>query len=264
MQDLNLTLLQANLHWQKPAANRAMFADLIAEHATTTDLIVLPEMFTSGFTMEAEANSEATGGPTTTWLQQMATEHNVAVCGSLIVNEVINGKQHFYNRLLWAAADGSMRSYDKRHLFRMADEDQHYTAGTERLIIELNDWRICPLICYDLRFPVWSRGSNQFDLLLYVANWPAPRQSAWDTLLPARAVENLCYAAGVNRVGSDGNDVSYNGGSLIVDYLANVSRLDDKAGALQSTLDGSKLERYRDKFPAWKDADTFKITGTRS
>ena len=264
MRDLTVTLLQTELHWQDPAANRAMFAALIAEQAAKTNLIVLPEMFTTGFTMDASANSEPTDGPTTAWLQQMATKHNVAICGSLIVNEATNGKQHFYNRLLWAAADGSMQSYDKRHLFRMADEDQHYTAGTERLIVELNGWRICPLICYDLRFPVWSRGSNQFDLLLYVANWPAPRQSAWDALLPARAVENLCYAAGVNRVGTDGNDVSYNGGSVIVDYLANISSLDDKAGALQSTLDGSKLERYRDKFPAWKDAETFKITGTRS
>jgi omega-amidase len=255
VRDLTITLLQTELHWQDPAANRAMFADLIAEQAATTDLIVLPEMFTSGFTMNASANSEATDGPTTTWLQQMATEYNVAVCGSLVVNEAIAGKQHCYNRLLWAAADGSMQSYDKRHLFRMADEDQHYTAGAERLIVELNGWRICPLICYDLRFPVWSRGSNQFDLLLYVANWPAPRQSAWDALLPARAVENLCYAAGVNRVGTDGNGVSYSGGSVIVDYLANVSSAGDKAGALQSTLDGSKLERYRDKFPAWKDAD---------
>ena len=264
MRDLTITLLQCELHWQDPAANRSLFAELIAEQAATSDLIVLPEMFTTGFTMDAAANSEPGDGPTTSWLQQMAADHDVAICGSLIINETVNNTAQYYNRLLWATADGGLQSYDKRHLFRMANEDQHYTAGTERLIVELNGWRICPLICYDLRFPVWSRGSNQFDLLLYVANWPAPRQSAWDTLLPARAVENLCYAAGVNRVGTDGNGVSYSGGSVIVDYLANVSSAGNQAGALRSTLDGSKLERYRDKFPAWKDADTFAITGTQS
>jgi len=256
MQDLNITLLQADLHWQNPDANRNMFAELVDKHAATADLLVLPETFTTGFTMEAEANAEEPGGPSSQWLSKLATQHGVAICGSLIVNE----KNQNFNRLIWAQPDGSLVTYDKRHLFRMVGERDNFTPGTHRQIIRLGDWRICPLICYDLRFPVWSRGINEYDLLLYVANWPASRKSAWETLLPARAVENLCYVAGVNRVGTDGNGVDYAGGSLVIDYLSNRLAVGGSAaGAVRATLSLDKLNRYREKFPAWKDADEFQL-----
>ena len=256
MQDLKITLLQENLHWQNPVANREMFEQLINDHAEMSDLIVLPETFTTGFTMAATENGEEPDGPSSQWLSNLATRHNTALCGSLIVNE----NEHSFNRLVWAQADGSTLTYDKRHLFRMVGERDNFTPGTRRRIIRLGDWRICPLICYDLRFPVWSRGANEFDLLLYVANWPASRKSAWETLLPARAVENLCYVAGVNRVGTDGSNVDYAGGSIIADYLSNRLAVGGtKPEAVRATLSLEKLNRYREKFPAWKDADEFHL-----
>jgi omega-amidase len=256
VQDLNLTLIQTELHWQDPAANRAMFAEQIAAQAAASDLILLPEMFATGFTLNAEANSEQDDGDSARWLQEMATNHKVTLCGSIVIND---GGQ-YYNRLLWVNPDGKVQHYDKRHLFRMAGEDKKYAAGSERLIVQLGDWRICPLICYDLRFPVWSRGINEYDLLLYVANWPAPRRSAWRTLLPARAVENLCYSAGVNRIGVDGNNVPYAGDSMVTDYLGNIQGdAEDRQEALNMTLSLDKLNAYRDKFPAWKDADSYTL-----
>ena len=255
MHDLNIALLQAALHWQDPAANRTMFEKLIKDNAVTADLLVLPETFTTGFTMDAKANAEEPGGTTSQWLSALATQHDVAICGSLIIEE---NNQHF-NRLIWAQPDGDVVTYDKRHLFFIGERD-NFSPGAQRQIIRLGDWRICPLICYDLRFPVWSRNNNEFDLLLYVANWPASRKSAWETLLPARSVENLCYAAGVNRVGTDGNGVAYAGGRLITDYLSNrlaVGSLDAEIVRAKLSLD--ELNRYREKFPAWKDADEFQL-----
>jgi len=255
MQDLNITLLQTSLHWQNPAANRGMFEQLILNNAATSDLIVLPETFTTGFTMEAALNCEEPGGTTSQWLSQLATQHDVAICGSVIIKEA---GSHF-NRLIWAQADGNLVTYDKRHLFFIGERD-NFHAGTNRQIIKLGDWRICPLICYDLRFPVWSRSANEYDLLLYVANWPASRKSAWETLLPARAIENLCYVAGVNRVGTDGNDVPYAGGSLVADYLGNpIATAGAETETVQARLNLDKLNRYREKFPAWKDADEFQL-----
>lgn len=260
MQDLNITLLQTSLHWQNPTANRAMFEQLIYDHAADAHLIVLPETFTTGFTMEAELNCEEPGGTTSQWLSKLAVQHGIAICGSIIIREDMQN----FNRLIWAQANGSLITYDKRHLFRMVGERDNFTPGSHRQIIKLGDWRICPLICYDLRFPVWSRGANEFDLLLYVANWPASRKSAWETLLPARAVENLCYVAGINRVGTDGNDVEYAGRSRIADYLGNnIALAGSDAEALHATLSLDKLNRYREKFPAWKDADRFELTDNR-
>jgi omega-amidase len=259
MTDLRLTLLQTELHWQDATANRAMFADLIAAQADTSDLILLPEMFATGYSMEAAANCEADDGASAHWLQEQAALHDVALCGSVVIRE----NDQYFNRLFWAAPDGSLQHYDKRHLFRMAGEHHKYAAGNERLIVELNGWRICPLVCYDLRFPVWSRNLNDYDLLLYVANWPRSRRSAWRTLLPARAVENLCYCAGVNRIGKDGNDIEYAGDSLIADHLGTVvADAENNPVALQATLSLEKLNRYRKKFPAWKDADKFEILDT--
>jgi omega-amidase len=257
VRDLNITLLQSELHWQNPAANRAMFAELITQQCEDSDLILLPEMFATGFTLEAAENSEPDDGASAVWLQEMATENDIALCGSVVIKE----NNQYYNRLFWATPDGQLQHYDKRHLFRMAGEHKKYAAGKDKLIIQLGDWRICPLVCYDLRFPVWSRGNNEYDLLLYVANWPAARRSAWRTLLPARAVENLCYSAGINRIGTDGNDVAYAGDSMVADYLGNLlGDAADKATALRVTLSLDKLESYREKFPAWKDADQFQIT----
>ena len=256
MRNLTITLLQAELDWQAPESNRARFEQLIAASSEVSDLIILPEMFTTGFTMEARKNAETMDGNTVAWMANVAGREQVTLCGSIIIE--LNG--HFYNRLVWMPPDGQLASYDKRHLFRMADEHQHYTAGQQRTLVQLGEWRICPLVCYDLRFPAWSRGRNEFDLLIYVANWPAARRSAWRVLLPARAVENQCYVAGVNRIGEDGNGVAYAGDSLVADYLGNlVSDCEDRSCSTTVSLDLDALIRYREKFPAFLDGDEFAI-----
>ncbi|MEE4186424.1 MAG: amidohydrolase [Gammaproteobacteria bacterium] len=253
--ELNIALMQSDLVWQDPAANRqALGAQIRA--AGGADLIVLPETFTTGFTLEAIVNAEPAGGPTREWLVNLATTRQVDICGSVIV--AADGK--YYNRLIWASRDGTLYHYDKRHLFRMANEHEQFSAGRERLIVRIGDWRICPMICYDLRFPVWSRNRDDYDLLLYVANWPQPRHSAWTTLLPARAVENLCYVAGVNRAGVDGNGIASAGESMVVDYLGRqVAAAGDQPATVTATLSLDDLERYRRKFPAHRDADAFTL-----
>jgi predicted amidohydrolase len=259
VRDLTVSLLQTSLRWQDPAGNRAAFDGLIAEldrSGAAPDLIVLPEMFTTGFTMDATAHAETMDGDTVAWLALVARDYGVTLCGSLIVAE----QGHYYNRMIWMPPDGETGWYDKRHLFRMAGEHEHYSAGTTRRIFTRDDWRVCPLVCYDLRFPAWSRGVNDFDLQIFVANWPAPRSSAWRTLLPARAIENQCYVIGVNRIGTDGNDVRYSGDSAAYDYLGNkLVDCGDQARTATVTLSGAKLARYREKFPAYLDADKFRI-----
>ena len=260
MQDLNITMLQMDLQWEHPNGNRNLAERLLKEHRDeeelSSDLIILPEMFNTGFTMDATANAESMDGETIDWMKQLAEREQSAVCGSLIVQE--DGKN--FNRLVWVLADGTLGYYDKRHLFRMGGEDQGYSAGTERKTFNIGEWRIFPLVCYDLRFPVWSRGLNEFDLMLYVANWPATRQSSWDILLPARAVENQCYVAGVNRIGVDGNEVIYSGGTMALDFLGRTVKCSGiSEGAVTSRLKGNTLKRYRDKFPAWQDGDEFEI-----
>jgi predicted amidohydrolase len=256
VQDLTITLLQTELAWHDPAANRAHFGELVRSLPEPTDLIILPEMFTTGFTMEVSTFAEPTPGPTTDWLATLAAETRATICGSLIVEEQGN----YFNRLIWMPPDGQFRHYDKRHLFRMAGEHRHFSAGTRREIFTLKGWRICPLVCYDLRFPVWSRGVNAFDLLLYTANWPAARRSAWCTLLPARAVENQCYVAGLNRIGADGKGIVYAGDSSIHDYLGqSIAELGAGPGHATVTLGINDLHRYREKFPAWQDADGFDL-----
>ena len=217
---------------------------------------MLPEMFTTGFTMEAESNAETMSGESVNWMAALAQRFNTTLCGSLIIKDGGN----YYNRLIWMPPDGSVSHYDKRHLFRMANEHLHYSAGTTRPVFLLGDWRVTPLICYDLRFPVWSRGVNDFDLMVFVANWPAARQSAWQVLLPARAVENQCYVAGVNCTGTDGNAIPYKGDSGAYDYFGGtLAACGSEPGVVTITLDGSALSRYRDKFPAYRDADEFSI-----
>ena len=256
MKPLTLTLIQADLRWQDPVANRELINSLLEDTGTPGNLIVLPEMFTTGFTMDATTVAETMQGESVEWLQRMAAELGATLTGSLVIRD---GEQYF-NRLLWVPPHGPIGQYDKRHLFRMANEQDHYAAGRQREIFRLDDWRICPLVCYDLRFPVWSRGVDEFELLLYVANWPAARRSAWTTLLPARAVENLCYVAGVNRVGTDGNGRDYAGDSGAWDYLGQtIVHAADRECVLSAELDGDALMRYRKKFPAHLDADRFEL-----
>jgi predicted amidohydrolase len=265
--DLTVSFIQASLQWHDPAANRAELERHINAISIPTDLLVLPEMFTTGFSMDAPALAEPMDGPTSAWMRRVAAERQAVVTGSVIIQE----DGHYFNRLLWVRPDGTMSHYDKRHLFGVAGEVDVYTAGTERLVEEWRGWRICPLICYDLRFPVWSRNSPQepYDLLLYVANWPASRRTAWMTLLRARAMENLAYTMGVNCVGIDGNSLAYAGDSALLDmrgeYLVEVG---NQETSITRTLRRAELEAFRERFPALQDADPFDLrepvySGTR-
>ncbi len=253
--DLAVTLVQQPLAWHDPEANRARFTELLAPLAGRTDLVVLPEMFTTGFSMAAERLAEDMAGPTVEWLRATAARLRAVVAGSVIIAD--GGAR---NRLLWARPDGTMAAYDKRHLFRMAREHEHYVAGEERLVVTLHGWRVLPLVCYDLRFPVWSRNRGDYDLALYVANWPAARRYAWSTLLRARAIENLAYVVGVNRVGSDGAGLPYAGDSVALDPLGQpLVELGDAAAVTQVTLSAEALAAWRQRFPAHLDADAFRL-----
>lgn len=252
--DLNLTLIQTELHWEDPAKNRAHIAQLLSG-ISTTDLIILPEMFTTGFSMNALANAETTGGDTQQWMQALASEHNCAISGSIAVRDGDTA----YNRMLFVTPE-RCEHYDKRHLFRMAGEHKRYGIGDKRVVVSWRGWRILLQVCYDLRFPVWSRNRDDYDLALYVANWPSPRAYAWRQLLIARAIENQCCVAGVNRIGEDANGNHYSGDSLVCD--AQGQRLTDrqnKNGAAQITLSGADLTAFRQNFPCWRDADNFSI-----
>lgn len=255
---MNVTLIQPNLYWHDPVANRATLEERIFSLPNPTDLIVLPEMFTTGFTMDARAVAEPMNLTTFRWMRQMAAQTGAVVTGSYVV-QTSDGQ--FFNRLVWMEPDGKADTYDKRHLFRMAGEDHVYSAGTRRLIKEWKGWRICPLICYDLRFPVWSRNQNlDYDLLLYVANWPAVRRNPWNTLLQARAIENLSYVVGVNRVGEDENNHAYAGESAVIDFKGDVLfRQADTEVVHQQTLSLDELRAFRAKFPAQLDADAFEL-----
>ncbi|GAB3501774.1 amidohydrolase [Spirosoma knui] len=260
---MHVTLLQTNLYWHNPVANRAMLEEHIFSLPEPTDLIVLPEMFTTGFTMDAKSVAEPMNLTTFRWLKQMAAQTNAVVTGSYVVQE--GGR--YFNRLIWMQPDGQFDTYDKRHLFRMAGEDGIYTAGSQRIVKEWRGWRICPLICYDLRFPVWSRntttpGQFDYDLLLYVANWPAVRRNPWNVLLQARAIENLSYVVGVNRVGQDGNQHQYSGDSAIINFKGDVLFCEtDNEVVHQQTLSLDELRAFRSAFPANLDADSFVIAG---
>ncbi len=264
MNDLRVSLIQAATLWHDAPGNRALYASLCQPLRGQTDLVVLPETFTSGFTNETLANAESMEGPTLPWMRSLAADLGAVVTGSV----VIRAGDRFFNRLLWVRPDGSFVHYDKRHLFRMANEHQRYAGGDERLIVELNGWRICPLVCYDLRFPVWIRNRFNrsvpdrfdYDLLVFVANWPAPRRQPWRTLLRARAIENLSYVAGVNRVGMDGNELHYVGDSAIIDQVGEpIVELGAQVQVVTSTLSASALIAHRERFPAWMDADQFEL-----
>ena len=257
MTDLRVTMIQTMLHWHDAEANRKMFCDQIKNMDHETDLIILPEMFTTGFSMDSSVLAEEMDGPTMSWMARLSDERRFVITGSLIIRD----KSDYFNRLIWMYPDGSYDYYDKRHLFGMAQEHLHYVAGKKRLITSHLGWNICPMICYDLRFPVWSRSRNDYDLLIYVANWPDKRISAWSNLLRARAIENQSYCVGVNRVGEDSNGYLYTGQSAIIDpsgaVLCDVKS--DEEGIFTTTLSADHLQNIRQKFPFLQDADDFEI-----
>lgn len=257
MQPLSVSLIQTATRWHDPAANRALFDAHLAEVPDEAALVVLPEMFSTGFTMAAREVAEPMSGPTVTWLRSRAQALGKTLCGSVVIEE--GGA--CYNRFVWMPPDGRAVTYDKRHRFRMAGEHEHYAAGDGRPSITLGDWRVRAAVCYDLRFPVWLRNRGDYDLLVVVANWPAARQTAWSTLLRARAIENLAYTVGVNIVGTDGAGIEYRGGSVVYDSEG-TALLDagDAPGVFTVTLDGAALQAHRLRFPAWQDADDFDLS----
>jgi omega-amidase len=256
---LRVTLIQQPLVWQDPRANRDRFESLLLPLAGQTDLVVLPETFTTGFSMEVERVGEPAGGPTVQWLQRLSTRIDAAITGSVITEE--GGR--YFNRLLWATPSGELRSYDKRHLFRMGREHQHFTPGHAAWSVEWRGLRICPQVCYDLRFPVFSRRRAEldYDVLLYVANWPAARVYAWSQLLKARAIENQAFVIGVNRVGVDGAGVEHTGESAANDFLGMpLAALGNVPAVATVSLDAQALKAFRERFPAQLDADHFSLS----
>ena len=264
MHDLRISLVQGDTRWLDPEGNRAYYGRLIAPLHGITDLILLPETFTSGFSNEAIGQAETMEGPTVAWLREQSRKLGAAITGSVQIRD----GEGVYNRLLFVTPDGAIAHYDKRHLFRYAGEHERYAAGRSRLTVEYKGWRICPLVCYDLRFPVFSRNrfdverpdQLDYDLLLYVANWPAARAHAWKTLLRARAIENLCFVAGLNRVGEDGNGLQYDGESAVIDMLGHpLSESMDAEVVTTTTLPAALLLGHRERFPAMRDADAFSL-----
>ncbi len=253
--ELSVALVQAELIWENPEANRNYFSKLIKNIDATTDLIVLPEMFTTGFTMNPDKVFETMDGPTIKWMQDMAAQKQAAITGSIVIKD--NDK--FFNRLLFVHPSGAVDYYDKRHTFTLAGEHKVYAAGTEKKIVNYKGWTICTQICYDLRFPVWSRNVEDYDVLLYVANWPKQRIMAWDTLLKARAIENMCYCLGVNRVGSDQNNIQYSGHSAAYDVLGEQLVFSTASEVLYTTLNKSEIKNNRERFQFLADRDTFTL-----
>ena len=262
MQDLNINLVQCPLAWEDIDANLDNFSNILSRLSRPSDLIVLPEMFNTGFTMNAESNFEEMDGMTMAWMAKMAMAKDCVLCGSMIIRE----KGNFYNRFVWMRPDQSYEYYDKKHLFRMGDEHLHYAAGSNKLVVTLKGWKVMPLICYDLRFPVWSKnlfagGEYSFDLLLYVANWPAVRSAAWNTLLRARSIENMAYVAGVNRTGIDGRGYEYGGGSVVAAPDGSVLCQGNEfpETLVQCKLQWAPLDEIRGKLGVGRDWDGFDI-----
>lgn len=262
MSDLTVSLIQANLHWEDVAANLAMFDQKINSIKEKTEVIVLPEMFSTGFSMQSERLAQTMDGSAVQWMKQKAKEKNVIITGSLIIEE---GGEYF-NRLIWMLPNGAFGTYNKRHLFGFAGEHDHYTAGDKRLIAQVKGWKLNLSVCYDLRFPVWARnsilenGEPAYDVLINVANWPERRNTPWRALLQARAIENQCYVIGVNRVGNDGNDIYHSGDSSIIDPIGEIiyHKAHDE-DVFTYTLSRSHLNELRARFPFLKDADRFII-----
>ena len=255
--ELHIVGIQADLFWENPLENLAYFEEKINSLPENTDLIVLPEMFTTGFTMNVEKVAEEINGNAVSWMQKMAIKKQIAITGSLIIHE----NKNYYNKLVFVHPSGKIETYIKRHSFTLAGEDKVYTSGTKKLIITYKGWKICPLICYDLRFSVWIRNIENYDLLIFMANWPIKRIKAWDTLLKARSIENMSYTIGVNRIGIDANNYNYSGNSLIVDYLGEeISSLTkNEVGIISATISKKTQNNSREKLGFLNDMDSFSI-----
>lgn len=253
---MKIALIQTPLFWENPNKNRGYLNEKINSISQYVDLIVLPEMFTSGFTMNPKNVAETMQGETISWLKELAKSKNCAITGSLVIEE----NEHYFNRLVFVFPSGEIQTYDKRHLFTLAGEDKVYTSGKEKLIVDYKGFKICPLICYDLRFPVFSRNVEDYDVLIYVANWPKPRVNAWDILLKARAVENMSYVIGVNRVGLDDNNLEYVGHSQAIDFLGNfIQEPQETEEIFIVELNKEKLLETRSKLAFLNDKDQFEI-----
>lgn len=266
MSSLTFTIIQTSLHWEDKAANLAMLEKKINSIQEKTEVVVLPEMFSTGFSMKPELLAETMDGPSVQWMKKIAAEKKIILTGSLIIqdNSTESDSPVFYNRLIWMLPNGQYGVYDKRHRFAYAGEDAHYTAGNKRLIASVKGWKINLLVCYDLRFPVWARqqpgNEPEYDALIYVANWPERRSHAWKTLLQARAIENQCYVIGVNRVGNDGNEIFHSGDSMVIDPMGETLYTKNKEEDIFTiTLEKSHLQSVREKLPFLKDADDFQL-----
>jgi predicted amidohydrolase len=270
-QQLTISTIQTTLHWENKEANRQMLEQKISSIRDKTEIVILPEMFSTGFSMKPAALAETMEGETVQWMKKIASEKKIILTGSIIVEE----NENYFNRLIWMLPNGKYGYYDKRHRFAFAGEDQYYTAGNKRLIASVKGWKINLQVCYDLRFPVWARQTSpsnslskgegeiatpEYDVLIYVANWPERRNTAWKTLLQARAIENQSYVVGVNRVGKDGNDIYHSGDSMIIDPLGEILyQKKDEEDIFTISLNKEHLQNVREKFPFWKDADEFQI-----
>ena len=261
MSSLTITIIQTDIAWQNKAENLRRLSEKIDGIEERTEIVILPEMFTTGFTMQPELFAETMDGETIEWMKEITARNKIILTGSIIVKE----NDLYYNRLIWMLPNGQLGYYNKRHLFAFAEEDKHYTAGNKRLIASVKGWKINLQICYDLRFPVWSRqqpteNDSEYDLLINVANWPERRSHAWKTLLCARAIENQCFVVGVNRVGKDGKNINHSGNSLLIDPLGQVlyHKTDDE-DVCTITIQKDDVDKARTQFPFWKDADDFSI-----
>jgi len=255
--NLQVTLCQLSLVWENIPANLERIGELISEHDQESDIILLPELFSTGFTMSVTKMAETMNGRTILWMKELAESRKALIAGSIIIRE----DDEFYNRLIAMRQDGSSTVYDKRHLFRMSGENEHYSQGNRKMLITEGKWRLCPLICYDLRFPVWSRNRNEYDVLIYIANWPQQRREVWRTLLMARAIENHSYVIGINRVGTDGMGIDYQGETMLVNFKGQVVEecSDSKEEIKTISLDWESLQEFRRKFPVHLDADDYTI-----
>ncbi|WP_167607342.1 amidohydrolase [Maribellus sediminis] len=254
MQNLKITIIQPDIIWENVETNLDKYNYIISGVAET-DVIVLPEMFTTGFSMKIDELKETIDDESVSWMKQLAKEKQAAVVGSLIIEE--HGK--VYNRAVWAFPEGSLSTYDKHHLYTMGQETEHYTAGTSKTIVEYKGWKFCPLICYDLRFPVWARNAEDYDVLIYMANWPSPRHHVWKNLLVARAIENQCYCIGCNRVGSDGAGLNYLGDSAMVSPKGFAEFMGEQEAVQTFEISYDDLHRFRKSFPLLSDRDQFRI-----
>jgi predicted amidohydrolase len=260
MSNLKVTIIQSDLKWQDIDHNLAHFEAILLPLKNTTDIIVLPEMFTTAFSMRPELLAEPINGKSVQWMIQMAQHTSAAICGSLIIQEEKKGARQYFNRFVWAQPDGTIITYNKHHLFNLVEENKHFEAGNEQVIIPFKGWKIQPFICYDLRFPVWCRNTSNADLQIYVANWPTKRSEHWKVLLKARAIENQCFVVGVNRIGNDNNAVYHSGDSSIYNFAGeNLFTVADHFAVHTETLSLQELSTYRARYPFLADKDHFTI-----